>query len=115
MKIESKLHVKTDKPDSSTNKIGVIFKFNQVLLNTEPGLKESLLQPYQARANGVIVHDVPTRYAGNDSTCGTQRIVVNNDEIPLFFDGWKCYLNIRKPTHVEIRTLPVYEITSGLT
>ena len=113
-KIKSNLHVKTAKPDACMNKIGVIFKLNQALLNTEPGLKESLLQPYEARANGVIIDDVPTRYTGNDSTGGTQRIVVNGDEIPLFFDGWKCYLNIRKPTQVEIRTLPVYEITSRL-
>ena len=39
---------------------------------------------------------------------------MDDNKIPLFFDGWKYYFTIRKPTQKEIDTLPVYEITSRL-
>ena len=61
MKIKYNLANDSTKTDVNFCKNGVIFKFNQMLLNTEPRLKEALLQPYQARANGVIIDDVLMR------------------------------------------------------
>ena len=43
---------------------------NQALLNPTLTHYESLLQPHQCRAHGVIVDDTPTRYLGADGHPG---------------------------------------------
>ena len=92
----------------------VIFKLNQCLLDLSSKNKESLLQPHQARAFGVIVDDVATRHLGKDYKPGGQSLTIGNDTLPLHFDGWKCYFTIRKPSPEELRLLPVYELASPL-
>ena len=50
---------------------------------------------------------------GTDGNPGGQSITLGRDNIPLHFDGWKCYLRIRKPHAEELRNLPAFEITSS--
>ena len=44
----------------------VLVQLNQVLLNRDPDQTESLLQPHQLRASGVLVDDVPTCHTASD-------------------------------------------------
>ena len=73
---------------------------------------ESLLQPHQARAFGIVIDYIARRHPGKDGKPGGQCIHVGTDKLPLHFDGWKCYFHIRKPSQEELKSLPVYELTS---
>ena len=99
---------------SSSNVVtkNVVIKINQALLSTDPNQSEALLQPHQARSFGVVVNDVAQRHTGSQGNPGEQNIIVDRDAIPLHFDGFKCYIRIRKPSVEEIQSLPVYELTS---
>jgi len=94
-----------------SNKL-VILKINQCLLDKDPSQQESLLQPHQARAFGVVIDDVAKRHPSKDGKQGGQCICIGKDTLPLHFDGWKCFLHIRKPSQEELKSLPVYELTS---
>jgi hypothetical protein len=94
------------------NKPPVLLKINQALLDTNPLQTEALLQPHQARAFGVIVDDCARRHCSAIGKPGGQCITIGKDVLPLHFDGWKCYLHTRQPSSQEMKTLPVYELTS---
>ena len=78
------------------------------------GQSESLLQPHQARAYGVVINDVAKRHLATEKTQGAQNLVVDGISLPLNFDGWKCYFNVSKPTTEELETLAKFCITSSL-
>ena len=90
----------------------IILKLNNCLLDNNESQTESLLQPHQARAFGVVVNDVAKRHPAMDDKQGSQCISIGADTLPLHFDGWKCFFQIRKPSQEELKTLPVYELTS---
>ena len=69
-----------------SNKL-VVFKINNCLLDTSPTQVESLLQPHQARAFGVVVNDVAQRHPAMDGKQGSQCISIGADTLPLHFDG----------------------------
>ena len=48
------------------NKIRVLLVINQALLDLNPANLESLLQPHQARAYGVVVNDVASRHLATE-------------------------------------------------
>ena len=73
---------------------------------------ESLLQPLHIRAFGVVIDDVARRHPVKDGKPGGQCIHVGTDKLPLHFDGWKCYFHIRKPSQAELKSLPMYELTT---
>ena len=83
-----------------------------MLLDLDVEKHESLLQPHQDRVFGIVVDDVSRRHIGKDDKSGGQCICVGTDTLPLHFDGWKCLYQTRKPSQEEIRSLPVYELTS---
>ena len=87
---------------------------NQCLLDSTPGQTESLLQPHQARAYGVIVNDVAKTHSAADKKQGAQNLVVDGITPSLNFDGWKCYFNVRKPTTKELKVLPKFILISEL-
>ena len=95
-----------------TNNPPVLLKINQALLDTNPNQTEALLQPHQARAFGVAVDDCARRHCSASGKPGDQCITIGKDVLPLHFDGWKCYLHTRQPSSQEMKTLPVYELTS---
>ena len=80
----------------------ILLKINQALLDTNSGHNEALLQPHQVRSFGIIVDDCAQRHMGPNSTSGGQVITIGGDNIPLYFDGWKCYLHIHKPTATDL-------------
>ena len=92
----------------------ILIRLNQCLLDTDPSQRESLLQPHQARAFGVIIDDCARCHLGKDGEPGGQCLQVDDTTIPLHFDGWKCYFRCRMPTSLELQTLHVYDITSPL-
>ena len=87
---------------------------NQCLLDSTPGQTESLLQPHQARAYGVIVNDVAKTHSAADKKQGAQNLVVDGITPSLNFDGWKCYFNVRNPTTEKIKNLPKFLLTNEL-
>ena len=94
-----------------SNKL-VVFKINNCLLDISTTQVESLLQPHQARAFGVVVNDVAQRHPAMDGKQGSQCISIGADTLPLHFDGWNCFFQIRWQSQEELKTLPVYELTS---
>ena len=89
-----------------------ILHVNQGLLDLNPLQKESLLQPYQARAHGVIVDDVCKRHKGVDGQPGTQCIYVDGHELPIHFDGLKQFLCVSFPTDADVLRYPSVVLTS---
>ena len=96
------------------NKSRVLLVINQALLDVDSTNLESLLQPHQARAYGVIVNDVASRHLATERKQGVQNLVVDGKILPLNFDGWKCYLQIIRPTSDELNCLPKFVLTSEL-
>jgi hypothetical protein len=87
---------------------------NQALLDTDPDQSEALFQPHQLCAHGTIVDETATRHRGADGCPGKQMIRVNDITVPLYFDGWKTFLSITKPTEQDLEDLPRLELTSPL-
>lgn len=90
----------------------VILHLNQALLDTGRRQRETLLQPHQLRAFGVIVDDCPSRHMSVTGQPGTQCLKVDGRKIPLYFDGWKCYLHLRKPSPDDLHKYPIVQLTS---
>ena len=57
------------------------------MLDKEPSQHESLLQPHQARAFGVIINDVAKHNPEMDGKQVGQWICIDTDTFPLNFDG----------------------------
>ena len=89
-----------------------IMHVNQGLFDLNPLQMESLLQPYQARANGVTVDDVCKRHKGMDGHPGTQYIYVDGHELPIHFDGLKQFLCVLLPTDADVLCYPSVVLTS---
>ena len=68
-------------------KIKILLELNQCLLDRSKSQLESLLQPHQARAYGVIVNDVARRHVATENKQGAQNIIVEGKTLPLNFDG----------------------------
>ena len=90
----------------------VLVELNQVLLDRNPDQVESLFQPHQLRASGVLVDDVPACHIASTGKPGTQCVQVGSRKIPLYFDGYKTYFRLVKPSEEDIKTYPVYRLTS---
>ncbi len=92
----------------------LILIIHQALIDENPNQVESLLQPHQCRAHGVAIDDCAKRHRHIDGSNGDQCIKVLNHRIPLFYDGYKCYLLLSKPTLKDIERYPHVELTSPL-
>ena len=73
---------------------------------------ESLCHPYQAMLHGVKFCLTPKENLTTRGNPGNQKMIVDEREIPLSYDGRKMFLKIRKPSQEEIDTLEMLEITS---
>ena len=91
-----------------------ILQMNQSLLDSSPDQKESLLQPHQSRAHGVLIDDCPIQHRRIDGSSGTQCVQILDTKLPLEFDGLKCYLKLEKPSESDIATYPRLELTSPI-
>ena len=92
----------------------ILLKINQTLLDTNPDQDEALLQPHQVRSFGIIVDDCAYRHMGQNSIPGRQVITIGGHNILSHFDGWKCYLQLQKPTATDLSKYNVVELTSAL-
>ena len=90
----------------------IILHVNQALLDTNGCQSETLFQPHQMRAFGVIVDDCPSRHLSVTGQPGTQRLTVDGVSLPMYFDGWKCYMRLRKPSHEDLSNFPIFQLTS---
>ena len=75
---------------------------NQFFYNDDPNQTEALIPPVQAQARTL------------DGSPGMQQLEIAKARYPLFFDGYKVFLPIRKPTPQDWKDLPVIELTSPL-
>ena len=75
---------------------------------------ESLILPYQAMEHGVKFDLTPRERLGVNNETGTQRMIIDEREIPLIFDGRKAYLNIRRPSVTDLEELETMELTSPI-
>mmetsp|Transcript_12883 Transcript_12883/g.18396 ORF Transcript_12883/g.18396 Transcript_12883/m.18396 type:complete len:193 (-) Transcript_12883:627-1205(-) len=91
-----------------------ILVINQALFDTNERQFEALLQPHQCRAHGVCIDDCALRHKHIDRSNGGQCIQVMQYTIPLYYDGFKCYLTTSKPSPEDLSNLPHIELTSPL-
>lgn len=91
-----------------------ILVVNQALLDENDSQHESLLQPHQVWSHGVVVDDCAKRHHLIDGSYGKQCIRVKDIILPLYFDGWKMFLAISKPTETDLAKCPIIELTSPL-
>jgi len=96
------------------DKSSYLLVVNQALLDSDPAQSEALFQPHQLRAHGTIVDETAARHRGADGHCGRQMIKVGDVILPLYFDGWKTFLSICKPSDNELNSLTRLELTSPL-
>ena len=95
-----------DSPDGET----LILKMNQCLDFTN-GVTNSLLCTNQARANGIIVNDVPKVL--DIANTSTQSIIFPDSKyhLPLLFRGPIPFLRVRKPSKQELEECTELELT----
>lgn len=89
-----------------------ILVIHQALINTCQNQTEALLQPHQCRSHGVAVDDCSHRHVHVDGSPGDQCIQCVEHRIPLYYDGYKCFLLISKPTEDDYNKYPQLELTS---
>ena len=85
---------------------------NQACYYGDNDQTESLCLPYQAEQHGVRFDLTPAHRLNANGVNGSQKIIIEEKEIPLIFDGLKMYIKIRRPTNEELQSLPSYELTS---
>ena len=85
---------------------------NQACYHSDPDQNESLCLPYQAEQHGVKFDLTPRNRLNANNENGAQKLVIEDKDVPLEFDGLKMYLNIRLPTNDELDNLASYELTS---
>ena len=86
---------------------------NQALFDIHPAQTEAFLQPHQCRSFGTVVDDCSKHHLGADgSSYGGQCIKVSDQTIPLYFNGWFCYLAISKPSQADLDQYPHITLTS---
>ena len=90
-----------------------LFQFNQCLLDTDPLQTETLLQPHQARAHGVLVDDCTKQHPSITGQPATQCIQIGSDKFEMYFYGWKTYFRVQKPTSSDLVKYPIYEIATS--
>ena len=88
---------------------------NQACYYADQEQDESLLLPFQAMQHGIEIDLTPFGRKQTNGDLGTQKMVIDSVEIPLRFDGRKMFLNIRKPSEIELEELEVFELTSPTT
>jgi hypothetical protein len=84
----------------------VLFVLNHVNLLSDPHENESLAVPFNFWAHGVRCNLKPPEYGG---TCG---LTVDEETFPFQWDKEKLYINISKPTEMDLTTLEWFELTS---
>ena len=89
-----------------------IFICNQFLLNKDPNSTKGSLLPAQANAHGVHVCLAANQHKCLDSSASQQKIIVEGTTYLLFFDSYKCYLSLCKPTKQDYKRYPVIELAS---
>ena len=77
-----------------------------------PHQTESLFQPYQARAYGVVVDDVAKRHKGANGTHGSQSVYAQGHTLPLHFDGLKQFWSVARPKPADMNRYPKVVLTS---
>ena len=90
-----------------------IFKTNQAFVDRDPTQSESLIQPHQMRAFGVIVDDCAKSHLGPTNLPGGQCISIENKRYGMHFDGWKYYFRIQNPTAKDLLKYEIIELTSN--
>ena len=88
-----------------------ILIMNQTCYHDDENQTESLCLPYQVEQHGVRFDLTPRHRLNACDVNGTQRIIIEDKEIPLEFDGLKMFLNIRRPTKNELHSLPAVSYT----
>ena len=89
-----------------------LFLSNQACYYEHSEQKKSLIHPYQAMYHGVKFCLTPKSRLTQEGEVGKQMMTVDEQKIPLLYDGRKLFLKIRKPSKDEMKTLETFEITS---
>ena len=94
------------------NEEPILLIVHQACYHANPGQVESLCLPYQAEQHGVRFDLTPKHRLNGRGENGLQKMTIEEKDIPLLFDGRKMFVRIRKPTKIEIESLPSYELTA---
>ena len=80
----------------------------------DDGQDESLVLPFQAMCHGIKFDLTPKDRLKENGEPGTQKMVVQDREIPLTFNGRKIFIKIRRPTPDKMKDLEFYKLTSPI-
>lgn len=72
------------------------------------------MQSHQLRSSGVLIDGVFSCHIGSNGKPGTQCVQIQGRKIPLYFDGYKTYFRLRKPSEANLGRYLIYEMTSPL-
>ena len=97
-----------------SNNIKLILILNQFLINECLEQTESLFNPYQAKTHRVRIDETTVNEIYVNRTPGQQKLVIENNDLPMFFNGFKLYFSITKPIYQEFNDLPRLELISLL-
>ena len=64
------------------------------------------------QGNNVAIDDVTKCHNDRHGNPGGQCIVADDQKIDLHFDGWKCYLQLCKPSPEYLQKFCILDITS---
>ena len=68
-----------------------LIALNQACYYANQEQDESLLMPFQAIQHGIEIDLTPFGRKQTNGDLGTQKIMIDSFEIPLDFDGRKCF------------------------
>ena len=72
----------------------------------------SLVTPHQMRVFGVVVDDCVYRYMALAGKSGGQCMQVGKTKYPTYFNAWKFYFQIQKPTSADLAKYLILKLTS---
>ena len=87
---------------------------NNFFYNTDPKQYKALLPPMQANAHGICLDLTANRHYDLDGNPGRHMMQVLMTRYHLFFDGYKCYLPLWKPSKSDWENYPQLELTAPL-
>jgi hypothetical protein len=97
----------------SSSQPPILVRANRVLYLDDPAQFESLLDPVQLWANGIMIDLCATQFPAMNGGQGKQGMQVDGSFYPFDFDGQQLYFHHRLPSQHELDNLPNVILTSG--
>jgi hypothetical protein len=99
-------------PPPPSSQPSILVRANRVLYLDDPAQFESLLDPVQLWANGILIDLCAAQFSAINGGQGKQGMEVDGSFYPFDFDGQQLYFRHRLPSQHELDNLPHILLTS---